>query len=48
MRTIFRTATPWLRSDNPKSKIQNLKWVGLFTIVIAFAGLAGAEKLGSG
>jgi putative ABC transport system substrate-binding protein len=39
----------WLRvlnssSDNPKSKIQNPKWVGLFALVIAFVGLAGVVE----
>jgi len=31
-------------SDNLKSKIQNLKWVGLFSLVIAFVGLAGVVE----
>ena len=35
MTKIFRTAIRWLRSDNPKSKIENRKWAGLFTIVVA-------------
>ena len=34
MTKIFQTAIRCLRSDNPKSKIQNLKWLGLS--VIAF------------
>jgi hypothetical protein len=34
MTRIFRTAIRWLRSDNRKSKIENLKWLGLS--VIAF------------
>ena len=37
MTKIIRKATRWLRSDNRKSKIQNLKWVGIFTFVITFA-----------
>ena len=40
MTKIFQTAIRWLRSDNPKSKIQKrprrLKWGGLVTLVIAF------------
>ena len=40
MTKIFRTAIRWLRSDNPKSKSgpadQNLKSVGLVTLIIAF------------
>ena len=35
MTKIFWTAIRWLRSDNPKSKIQNLKWLGLFAVVVA-------------
>jgi putative ABC transport system substrate-binding protein len=33
---IFRSATRWLRSDNRKSKIENLKLAGLVTLIIAF------------
>jgi putative ABC transport system substrate-binding protein len=40
MTKMFPTAIPWLRSDNPKSKIENPKWMGLFALVIAFVGLA--------
>jgi hypothetical protein len=36
MAKIFRTVTRWLRSDNPKSKIQNLKSMGIVTLIIAF------------
>jgi ABC-type uncharacterized transport system substrate-binding protein len=39
---MFRTAVRWLRSDNPKSKIQNRKWAGLFAIVVALT-LCGAR-----
>jgi len=43
MAKIFRSATPWVRSDNRKSKtrgergrtIQNRKWAGLFAIIVA-------------
>jgi putative tryptophan/tyrosine transport system substrate-binding protein len=31
-------------SDNPKSKIENPKWPGLITLVIAFVGLAGGVE----
>jgi hypothetical protein len=41
MTRIFRTAFRWLRPDNPKSKIQNRKWAGLFAIALTFA-FAGA------
>jgi putative ABC transport system substrate-binding protein len=37
MTKIFRTAIRWLRSDNRKSKIQNLKWGGVIAITVAFA-----------
>jgi putative ABC transport system substrate-binding protein len=37
-----RTAIPRFRSDNLKSKIQNRKWDGLFTIVLALT-LGGAR-----
>ena len=36
MAKIFWTAIRCLRSDNRKSKIQNLKWAGVFALVIAF------------
>jgi ABC-type uncharacterized transport system substrate-binding protein len=35
MTKVFRTAIRWIRSDNPKSKIENPKWAGLFAIVVA-------------
>ena len=41
MTKIFQTAIRWLRSDNPKSKIQNLKWGGILAIGVALA-LCGA------
>jgi ABC-type nitrate/sulfonate/bicarbonate transport system substrate-binding protein len=34
MTKIFRTAIRWLRSENPKSKIQNLSWVGILAITV--------------
>jgi putative ABC transport system substrate-binding protein len=34
---IFRTAIRSILSDNPKSNIQNPKWAGVVTLVIAFA-----------
>ena len=34
MTKIIRTAMRWLRSDNPKSKIQNLKLVGILAIAV--------------
>jgi len=37
MTKIFRTAIRWVRSDNPKSKIQNLKWGGIVAIGFIFA-----------
>jgi putative ABC transport system substrate-binding protein len=37
MTKIFRTVIRWLRSDNPKSKIQNLKWSGIVAIGVTFA-----------
>jgi putative ABC transport system substrate-binding protein len=37
MTKIFRTVIRWLRSDNRKSKIQNLKSVGLLATVVTFA-----------
>jgi putative ABC transport system substrate-binding protein len=49
MAKIFRTATRWLRSDNPKSKIQNPKWVGCLAILLLLAGwpwIAGAQQAG--
>jgi len=36
MTNIFRTAIRWLRSDNPKSKIQNLKLAGFLVISVTF------------
>jgi len=36
MTKIIRTAFLWFRSDNLKSKIKNLKSVGLATLIIAF------------
>jgi putative ABC transport system substrate-binding protein len=43
----FRTAIRWFRSDNPKSKIQNPKWVGLFAIAFVFGGaVAEAQQPG--
>jgi putative tryptophan/tyrosine transport system substrate-binding protein len=36
MTKTFRIAFDWLGSDNRKSKIENLKWVGLLTIALAF------------
>ena len=49
MTKIFQTAIRWLRSDNPKSKIQNLKCGGLVTLVIAFVmcgAVAQAQQAG--
>ena len=37
MTKTSRTAFLWFRSDNRKSAIQNLKWAGLFAIVVALA-----------
>ena len=37
MTKISRTGIPWFRSDNLKSKIENLKLVGLFAIALTFA-----------
>jgi hypothetical protein len=34
---ISRTAIPWFRSGNLKSKTQNLNWAGFVAIVVAFA-----------
>ena len=36
MAKIFRTANRWLPSDNLKSKIENLKLVGLLAIALTF------------
>jgi|SoiMethySBSTD1v2_1073268.scaffolds.fasta_scaffold585185_1 ABC-type uncharacterized transport system substrate-binding protein len=36
MTKTSRTAFLWFRSDNRKSAIQNPKWVGVFTIALAF------------
>src|SRR5215208_4682031 len=38
----FRTAIRWLQSDNPKSRIQNPKLVGIFAIIVALT-LCGAR-----
>ena len=49
MAKIFQSAIPWLRSDNPKSKIENPKWAGLVTLVLAFAlceAVAHAQQAG--
>ena len=49
MTEIFRTAIRWLRSDNPKSKIQNLKWGGIVAIVVTFSmcgAVAQAQQQG--
>jgi putative tryptophan/tyrosine transport system substrate-binding protein len=37
MTRISRTGIPWFRSDNLKSKIENLKLVGIFAIALIFA-----------
>jgi putative ABC transport system substrate-binding protein len=37
MTKIFRAAIRWLRSDNPKSAIQNPKWLQVVAIVVTFA-----------
>jgi hypothetical protein len=37
MTKTSRTAFSWFRSDNRKSAIENPKWVGIVTLVIAFA-----------
>src|SRR5262249_31335137 len=37
MTQIFQANFLSFRSDNPKSKIENLKWWGLFAIAFAFA-----------
>jgi putative tryptophan/tyrosine transport system substrate-binding protein len=47
MTKVFRTASRWLRPDNPKSKIENPKWAGLFAIVVAltvFGARAEAQQ----
>jgi hypothetical protein len=41
MTKISRTRIPWFRSDNLKSKIENLKLVGLLAIAFTFT-FAGA------
>ena len=41
MTKIFRIAFDWLRSDNRKSKIENLKWGWGFAIILTFS-LCGA------
>ena len=50
MTKIFRTAIRWLRSDNPKSKNQNLKWAGFFAILVLLVGcveMAEAQPVGT-
>ncbi len=45
---IFRTRFRIARSDNLKSKIENPKWVGIFTIVVTLAmcgAVAQAQQL---
>ena len=37
MTEIFKTGVLWLCSDNPKSKIENLKWRGLSVIAFVLA-----------
>jgi putative tryptophan/tyrosine transport system substrate-binding protein len=37
MTKIFRTGVPWLPSDNPNSKIENLKWGSIVAIALTFA-----------
>jgi putative tryptophan/tyrosine transport system substrate-binding protein len=46
MTKIFRIAFDWLRSDNRKSKIENLKWGWGFAIILAFS-LCGAVVVGA-
>jgi putative tryptophan/tyrosine transport system substrate-binding protein len=46
MTKICRIALDWLRSDNRKSKIENLKWGWGFAIVLAFS-LCGAVVVGA-
>ena len=38
MTKITRTVSPWLRSDNLKSKIQNLKWLGFLAVLVLLVG----------
>jgi len=40
----FRTLIPWFRSDNPKSKINNPKWLGVVTLVVAFVIWGGVVE----
>ena len=44
MHRKFRIWSSFSPSDNPKSAIQNPKWVGLVTLVIAFVGFAGGVE----
>src|SRR5215471_4307144 len=44
MTQIFQANLLSFRSDNPKSKIENLKWWGIFAIAFAFA-FGGAVAL---
>jgi len=37
MRDRARMRSPSFRSDNPKSKIENSKWLGIVVIVVIFA-----------
>ena len=49
MTRISRTGIPWFRSDNLKSKIENLKLVGIFAIALTFAfggAVADAQQTG--
>src|SRR6266508_6314798 len=44
MTKIFRTRILRFRSDNLKSKIQNLKWVGIFGILVLILGCVGMAQ----
>jgi putative tryptophan/tyrosine transport system substrate-binding protein len=49
MTKISRTGIPWFRSDNLKSKIENLKLVGVFALALTFAfggAVADAQQPG--
>jgi putative ABC transport system substrate-binding protein len=49
MTKISRTGIPWFRSDNLKSKIENLKLVGLLAIALTFTfggAVVDAQQLG--
>jgi putative tryptophan/tyrosine transport system substrate-binding protein len=49
MTKISRIGIPWFRSDNLKSKIENLKLVGIFAIALTFAfggAVAQAQQQG--